>query len=85
MPSIFVPKTICSVGNSASLIEEPGALNFVRSNEPVTKALAVTGIKVASPQLITDLPIVASIKLSPTSKSVVMYAFNKVKSCSREC
>ena len=41
-------------------------------------------MKVASPQLTTDLPIVASRKLSPTSKSVVIYAFNKLRSCSWE-
>ena len=72
MPSMFVESTTCSTGSRASLIEEPGALNFVMSNAPVTKPFAVIGIKVASPQLTTDRPIVASIKLLPVSNSVVM-------------
>ena len=53
-------KDICSVGTSASLIDAPGALSFVKSRAFVTKPFIPTGMKVASPQEVTKRPAVTS-------------------------
>ena len=57
-------------------MDAPGALSFVRSNALVTKPFRPTGMKVASPQLVTKLPAVTSTnpKSPPASNEVVMYA-----------
>ena len=75
--SICVANEICSVGIKASLIEDPGALSFVKSSALVTNPFIPIGIKVASPQLVTWRPSVTSTKLPfIVSNPVEIYASN---------